>query len=131
MNSIDLLNRIQTIDVCIKINNDKIALLDKRDKQYKKKKKRLGRKNGKLMKEQSHLINVIISVNVPDLVLILYKRYIFKKSWTKIQREMHYSESACFNLHRKALAELDRAIQRAEALKFSNTNRRKRADADC
>lgn len=61
----------------------------------------------RLAKAQRKLAETIKVCEDHDLRAVLEKRYIDRKSWDKIRREMSFSESGIYQLHGRALKVLD------------------------
>ncbi len=58
--------------------------------------------------------NVIEQVSEPDLVAVLYKRYLLYMPWEKIAAELSVSCRQVLRLHGKALAEIEKILKLAQ-----------------
>ena len=106
-----ILDYIRNIDINIKIKCEQIQHLDKKERMYSRKKRKIKKQISKFKRNKERIINLIDLVPSPECKHLLYARYVFNKSWLQIQKEMMYSDSGCYKIHKRAIDELDNVIQ--------------------
>lgn len=113
-----ILDYIRNIDVNIKIKCEQIHHLDKKDRMYSRKKRKIKKQISKLKMNKEKITNLIEAVPTPECRDLLFARYVFNKNWIQIQKEMIYSDSGCYKIHRKAIDELDDIIQHGKKKEY-------------
>lgn len=113
-----ILDYIRNIDVNIKIKCEQIHHLDKKERMYSRKKRKIKKQISKLKINKEKITALIDMVPTPECRDLLFARYVFNKSWTQIQKEMIYSDSGCYKIHRKAIEELEDIIQHGKKKEY-------------
>ena len=113
-----ILDYIRNIDINIKIKCEQIQHLDKKDRMYSRKKRKIKKQISKLKRSKEKITSLIDLVPSPECKHLLYARYVFNKSWLQIQKDMMYSDSGCYKIHKKAIEELDDIMQHGKKKEY-------------
>jgi len=71
---------------------------------------RVMEKEAQIEAAQNKLVEIVSAIDLvaePTLQAVLSKRYLCKKIWSEISRELNFSIPRLYELHRDALAEID------------------------
>ena len=106
-----VLDYVRNINTNIRIKYEQIHRLDEEDAMYSWNRRKIKNQIGIMKMNKERIINMIDNVPSPECRNLLYARYVFNKSWLQIQKEMMYSDSGCYKIHKRAIDELDNVIQ--------------------
>lgn len=65
----------------------------------------------KLLNAKQEIMNVIDKINDPEMIDLLYRRYIHFEKWEKIAYKMNYSLRGIYKLHGRALQEIEKKLK--------------------
>lgn len=113
-----MLDYVRNINTNIRIKYEQIHRLDKEDTMYSYNRRKIKKQIGIMKMNKARIINMIDNVPSPECRNLLYARYVFNKSWLQIQKDMMYSDSGCYKIHKKAIEELDDIMQHGKKKEY-------------